>query len=161
MEEPSEYIDFMAKYRDWISIKRMGIYNDTKPEEVVFHLALVRSTIDGKAFALLGIRTGALDAVAEKVTSGKRKNYQSLAEAISSLASPETKKAIAEACGEKAELAPVAKIYLLGRVLANLKFDAGINQAVLSRIYPNLKVKKPMGRRPRKAAAAEPAAESD
>ena len=25
MDDPSEYIDFMAKYKDWISIKRLGI----------------------------------------------------------------------------------------------------------------------------------------
>jgi hypothetical protein len=155
MEEPSEYIDFMAKYKDWISIKRMGIYGDTRPEEVVFHMALIRSTIDNKAFELLGIKTDVLDTAAGVVTAGKKSGYSSLAEAISALDSPDTKKAIAEACGEKGDLSPVAKIYLLGKVLNNLNFDSGINQKVLSKIYPDLKIKKPMGRFGSKKKAAE------
>ena len=154
MAEAQEYIDFMAKYRDWISMKRMGIYSDTKPEEVVFHMAAIRTTIDSKAFPLLGIKTQGLDALAGKVTSGKRKSYASLSEAVSALSGPETKAALAESCGDKAELAPVAEIYLLQKVLMNLKFDASISQAVLSRVYPNLKVKKPRGRPGGKAEEA-------
>jgi hypothetical protein len=155
MDDPSEYIDFMAKYKDWISIKRMGIYANTKPEEVVFHLALVRTTIDNKAFPILGINTSMLDAVANKATAGKKKSYASLSEAILALNNAETKKVIADSCGEKKELAPVAEIYLMGKVLTNLKFDSSINQEALSKIYPDLKMKKPRGKMGGKAKAEE------
>ena len=85
MDDPSEYIDFMAKYKDWISIKRLGITPNTKPEEVVFHMAGIRNTIDLKAFPLLGIKTGPLDAAAGRLTEGKKRNFADLGGAISGL----------------------------------------------------------------------------
>ncbi|MGH2638311.1 MAG: DUF2666 family protein, partial [Rhabdochlamydiaceae bacterium] len=44
MEDPSEYVDFMVKYKDWISIKRLVIRPDTKPQEIAFALAGIRAT---------------------------------------------------------------------------------------------------------------------
>jgi hypothetical protein len=146
MDDPSEYIDFMAKYKDWISIKRLGIRPETKPEEVVFHMAGIRNTIDLKAFPLLGIKTGALDAAANRLTEGKKKNFADLGQAISGLSGVDAKRAVEEACAERKELSPIARAYLIGKVLNNLEYDAAINQKIMSKIFPDLKIKKPLGR---------------
>ncbi|MGI0100949.1 MAG: DUF2666 family protein [Candidatus Micrarchaeaceae archaeon] len=144
MDEPEEYIDFMAKYKDWVSIKRLGIRADTKPEEIVHYLAGVRSTADSKGYSFLAIKTAVLDEHAKNICAGMRKNYSSLSSALAKMDSQDTKKAISESCGK--ELTPLAEAYLIGRIMANIGYDSGINQQTMSKIYPNLKVKKGLGR---------------
>lgn len=155
MDEPEEYIDFMARYKDWISMKRLGIRPDTKPEEVVYHMAGIRTTIDTKSFLFLGIKTGALDAYADSITSGMRKSYSSLSGAISSMDKPEAKAAIEGSCENKA-LTPLAEVYLMNKLISNLKYDVSVNQLAMSKIFPNLKPPKAPGMgRKKKAAPAE------
>ncbi len=150
MEEEGDYIDFLAKYKDWISIRRLGIYPDTRPEEVVFHLAGVRSAIESKAPIFMGIDVSKLDEVAAKLTQGKSKNYQSLSEAIAQFSSKEVKAAIVDACSGRQELARLAEACLLGKVLNSLGFSSSINQEAMSKIFPDLKIKKPLGRSKKK-----------
>ncbi|MCL4411433.1 DUF2666 domain-containing protein [Candidatus Marsarchaeota archaeon] len=145
MSTPEEYIDFSAKYKDWLSIKRLAIHPDTKPEEVVFHLAGVRSTIDGKMFKILGVKTEVLDSFAVSKTSSLRAGYSSLAEALHHVDSADAKRAIEESCENKT-LMPFAKTYLLNRLITSLKLDTGINQQAMSKVFPNLKPPKAPGR---------------
>jgi len=147
--EEKDSIDFLAKYKDWIAIKKMSISDDTKPEEIAFHLASIRQTIDKKAFEVLGIDTRQLDELANKITSGARKSYKALAEAIASLGSQEARDIVAKACNGKEELQEVANAYLLRRVVQNLGFDFDVNQEMLAKVYPQLKIPKPLGRKPK------------
>lgn len=144
MDEPEEYIDFMAKYRDWISIKRIGIRPETKPEEVVHYLAGIRTTIDSKSFPMLKINTSALDEYANTLSAGMKKSYGSLASALNKMDSPETKKVLVESSSK--ELSSLAEIYLLGKVISNIGFDTSINQKAISKIFPEIKTPKPLGR---------------
>jgi hypothetical protein len=153
LEEPEEYIDFMAKYGDWISIRRLGIRPGTKPEEVVHHMAGIRSVIDGKSYSLLGIKTGVLDECAGKITSGQRKSYESLGRAIESLGGSESKAALESSCENK-ELVPIAGAYLLGKVITSLGFDSGINQSTMAKIFHDLKMPKAPGIGRKKKAEA-------
>ncbi len=57
----SEGISFMAKYREWISIKKLSINEKTKPEEVAAHLSSIRLATDRKAPQILGVNTENLD----------------------------------------------------------------------------------------------------
>jgi len=147
--EEKDSIDFLAKYKDWIAIKKMSISDDTKPEEIAFHLASIRQTIDKKAFEVLGIDTKQLDELANKITSGARKSYKALAEAIASLGSQEARDIVAKACNGKEELQEVANAYLLRKVVQNLGFDFDVNQEMLAKVYPQLKIPKPLGRKPK------------
>jgi len=147
--EERDSIDFLAKYKDWIAIKKMSISDDTKPEEIAFHLASIRQTIDKKAFEVLGIDTKQLDELANKITSGARKSYKALAEAIASLGSQEARDIVAKACNGKEELQEVANAYLLRKVVQNLGFDFDVNQEMLAKVYPQLKIPKPLGRKPK------------
>lgn len=144
MDEPEEYIDFMAKYKDWVAMKRLGIRPSTRPEEVVHHLAAIRATIESKSYPMLGINTQVLDEQAKKLTAGMKKSYSSLASAITGMQSPETRRALEQASAKN--LIPLAETYLLGRVISNAGFDTSINQTLMSRIFPDLKLPKAPGR---------------
>jgi vacuolar-type H+-ATPase subunit H len=147
--EERDSIDFLAKYKEWIAIKKMSISDDTKPEEIAFHLASIRQTIDKKAFEILSIDTKQLDELANKITGGARKSYKALAEAIASLGSQEARDIVAKACNGKEELQEVANAYLLRKVVQNLGFDFDVNQEMLAKVYPQLKIPKPLGRKPK------------
>lgn len=142
----SESIDFFAKYKDWTVVKRMTIRPDTKPEEISFHLAGIRQTLDKKAFFFLGIDMQKLDDYATNLTAGKRKSFSDLAESVGKLASAEAKAAVKDACGGKPEHSEIASAYLLRQVAQKLGFDVDVNQLMLSKVYKDLKIKKPLGR---------------
>ncbi len=149
MEEPQEYVDFMAKYKDWVAIRKIGIRADTRPEEVAFYLAGIRALADSKAFSILGINTAALDSFADTITQGSRKNYQALASALSKMGSPEQKRTVDSACSNK-DMMPLADTYLLTKVITNVGYDLGASQPAMSKIWKDLKVQKGPGRRPKK-----------
>ncbi|MGC8662330.1 MAG: DUF2666 family protein [Candidatus Micrarchaeia archaeon] len=142
-------IDFLAKYKDWISIKKMSIVDNIKPEEVAFHLASIRQTIDKKAFEILGIDTKQLDQFVENLTEGKRKTYKTMAEIIGNLDNNATKEVIKKASNSKPELEQVARVYILRKVVQNLGFDFDVNQEMLAKVYSYLKIPKPLGRKPK------------
>ncbi len=144
MEQDS--IEFLAKYGSWVSIKKLLIDESTKPEEVVFHLALIRENIDRKAFEFLGLDTNVLDSAASQVAGSGRKSYKSLAEALTKFGAADTKDVIEKACKGKEELKEFAATYLFRAVVKNFGFDFDINQQMMSKVYPDLKVKKPPGR---------------
>lgn len=148
MAEPDEYVDFLAKYKEWISIKRLGIRSDTKQEAVAHHLAGISATALSKAYSFLGIDTASLDSAAGSMTSGMRKSYDSLSQAVAKMSQPSAKGAISAACRDP-KLAPVAEAYLLNRVIASLGYDTSINQTTMSKIFPDLKPPKTLGRKPK------------
>ena len=156
MEEPDQFIDFMIKYKDWVAIKRMGIRDNTTPQEVVFHLAGVRGSIDKKAYGILGIKTSVIDSFAENLAKGQRKSYDTLSALISSLGKPEAKKIVEEACAGNNDLKPLVETYLLDKVITSLGYDTFLNQAAMSKIWKELKLPKLRGRKAKKPD--EPAA---
>lgn len=144
MNDPSEYVDFMVKYKEWISIKRLGIRDVTKPEEIVNHLAVVRSSIDNHAYKIMGIDTSMLEKYAQKLAMDRKKSYDSLSDAIKDLQSPEAKKVIRESSpGET--VAKIAESYLLNAVISAMKFQSGITPELMGKLYPDVKTKMPMG----------------
>lgn len=144
MEDPDEYVDFMAKYRGWVSIKRMGIRSSTRPEEISFHLASIRSSIDGHAYSILGIGTDRLDSLAKELASGKSKTYDSAGSIIKELSSPEMKKRVREAC-ENDTAAKLAASYVLNRALLELNYETSLRPETMAKLYPELKFKPPRG----------------
>ncbi len=157
MEEPDEYIDFMAKYKEWIAIRRLGIRPGTTPQEIVYHMAGIRNTIDSKAYAVLGINTGVLDKFADDATSGVRKGSAGLAAVAAKIGDAAARQAAGDACADK-KLEPLAEIYLLGKMITNLGYDTSINQSVMSKVFPELKPPKQLktaGRKKKSGDAVE------
>lgn len=138
LDEPDEYVDFMVKYRDWISIKRLGIRTSTTPQEVVYHLAGIRAAMESKMYPLLGIKTDILDSFAESATNGLKK--KDLPQIVAKLDSPDAKQALVASSTET--LAPLAKVYLLNKLISNVGLDTGLNQLAMSKIFPELKPPK-------------------
>ncbi|MDE1868907.1 MAG: DUF2666 family protein [Candidatus Micrarchaeota archaeon] len=148
MDEPSEYVDFMVKYKDWISIKRLGIRPDTKPQEIAFALAGIRATADTRSYSILGINTATLDACADSITKGQKKSFDSLAAALSKAGSAEAKRAVDESCQNK-ELTGFASAYLMSKIISNVGYETSISQTAMSKIWKELKPPKPRGRAPK------------
>lgn len=156
MDDPSEYVDFMAKYKDWVSIKRLGIRPNTSPQEVVMHLSGIRSAIDSRAYRILGIKTEALDNLASRISAGKPKGPESLAHIIKELNSPETKKEISSACSTET-IAKAAQIYVFNKALEGLNYETSIKPQLLAKLFPELKLSVPggMGRKKRSKSAGK------
>ncbi len=131
-------------------IKRTTIRDGTKPEEVVFTLASIRQSIDRKAFDFIGIDTKTLDDYAASVSAGMKKNFKDLGQVVQSLGTPQAKEAISRSCAAKPEIEEIARTYLFRKAVQSLGFDFDVNQEMLSKIYPNLKMPKPRGRTPKK-----------
>lgn len=145
----SDSIEFLAKYKNWLAVKKIHIADDTKPEEIVLQLSSIRQSVDKKSFELLGIDIAKLDACAARLTTGKRKSYGSLAEVIQKLGSGEAKEEVNSATGGKPELAEIASTYLFRKTVQSLAFDFDVNPDMLQKAFPGLKVPKPPGRKPK------------
>ena len=144
----SEGISFMAKYKDWISIKKLSIHENTKPEEVSAHLSSIRMATDRKTAQILGVNTENLDIYAASATENMRKSAANLEKITVILCSPEAKKEIDGACAADASLRDAAIIYLFSRMLQNIKIDLEVSADTLMDMFPGLKIPKPKGRMP-------------
>lgn len=145
----TDSIEFFARYKDWLAVKKISIDGGTKPEEVVLQLAGIRQSIDRKAFELLGVDTKAIDEYAADLTKGMRKSYGALAQVVQKLGTGEAKEAVKNACKGRAELEGIAATYLFRRTAQSLTFDFDVNQDLLQKAYPGLKVPRPPGRKPK------------
>ncbi|MEM3839370.1 MAG: DUF2666 family protein [Candidatus Micrarchaeaceae archaeon] len=141
----SECIIFMAKYGDWISIKKMSITKDTKPEEVAAHLSSIRIAADRKAAQILGIDTEALDAYAAGLTGNMRKSAANLEKIAKALGEAGAASAVEKACKGNKTLSEAAKVYLFSTMLNNLKLDLEVSPDTLMEMFPGLKIPKPKG----------------
>jgi hypothetical protein len=154
MDEPAQYIDFMVKYKDWISISRQELDDNTKPEEIAFLLNNIRTSAELKYYTFLGIDLAKLDSFAAKATTGL-KGYEDAAKALSQISGSEGKKELATACPDP-KLKKVAESYLAARVIERLGIRTHIDAKEMFKIFPDLKIYK---KRKPKGASAD--AESD
>ncbi|MCX6775436.1 MAG: DUF2666 family protein [Candidatus Micrarchaeota archaeon] len=137
-------IAFSAKYKEWISIKKMDIDEKTTPPEVVHMLSNVRESISRKAFELSGIDKGKIDAYVLGLIKGKRKGYPTLSEIFGGMKQNEVRGVLLSASSE--QLLPIAETYLMRKLLTSLGYNADISGEMMSKIYPELKLPKPKGR---------------
>ena len=140
-------IVFSAKYGDWISVKKMSIDEKTAKPEVVAMLASIRENIDRKAFQFSGVDIAKIDAKVAEITKGRRKAYGTLAEVVSSLNWSELKQVFAASVPEERAV-PLAEAYFFKSLLTALGFNFEVSVGLLTKIYPEIKMPKPMGRMP-------------
>jgi hypothetical protein len=143
----SEGISFMAKYGEWISIKKLSIDAATKPEEVAAHLSSIRLATDRKVAQIMGVDTEALDAYAAEATGNMRKSAANLQKITELLCSADAKKQI-DAAAKDPSVRDAAIIYLFGKMLQNIKIDLEVSPDTLMDMFPGLKIPKPKGRMP-------------
>lgn len=137
-------IIFTARYKGWMVVKKLLILESTTPQEVAAALASVEATLSRKSYSFTGINMDAVEAIATRLTGGKRKSYVSLAEALSSLKPTELKGELLTACPTPAHL-PIAENYLLKCMLDSLGFKTNLDTETLSGTFPEIKVAKPRG----------------
>ena len=142
----SDSIEFLAKYKTWLAVKKIHIDEKTAPEEIVLQLSSIRQSVDKKSFELLGLDLQKLDAYAAQLTSGTRKSYGALSEVIQKLGKGDVKEVVSSATGGRPELAEIASTYLFRRTVQNLAFDFDVNPDMLQKAFPQLKIPKPPGR---------------
>jgi Glu-tRNA(Gln) amidotransferase subunit E-like FAD-binding protein len=154
MDEPEQYVDFMVKYKDWISIRRQSFDRGTKPEEIAYVLSTIRSSIEKRYYSILGIDTGKLDQYVAKIAQGK--GYSGLAKIAGALDSKDTKEAASDACADK-NLKKVAESYIVAKAIETAGIKAYVDPEELMRIYPELKIYKPKKPRGSKKGGADDA----
>ncbi|MCX6776765.1 MAG: DUF2666 family protein [Candidatus Micrarchaeota archaeon] len=137
-------IAFSAKYKEWISIKKMDIDEKTTPPEVVHMLSNLRESISRKAFELSGIDKGKIDAYALELIKGKRKGYSTLSEIFGGMKQKEVREVLLSASSE--QLLPIAETYFMKKLLTSLGYEVDISGEMMSKMYPELKLPKPKGR---------------
>ena len=142
-------IEFLARYKNWLAVKKIHIDEKTAPEEIVLQLSSIRQSVDKKSFELLGIDVAKLDAYAAQLVGGKRKSYGSLAEVIQKLSGSDVKEVVNGSTGGRPELAEIASTYLFRKTVQGLMFDFDVNPEMLQKAFPGLKVPKPPGRKPK------------
>ncbi len=161
LEEADQYIDFMAKYKDWIAIKRIGIREHTKPEEIAFYLAGIRAVAEKKAYPILGIKTEVLDNFVAGSTKGMGKTTDSLVTIASIFRNNAAKEAVEQSTGGNKDLRQFAEAYLLNQLICAVGFETSLSQAAMAKVWKELKLPKPKGRLPgsgkKKEADAEEA----
>ena len=136
-------VSFMAKFKDWIAIKKMSVGEKTRPEEIAALLGGITATIDRKTFELVGVKTDIIDPYVDSLTKGKRKSYGVLAEILSGLKPGELKSKLIEASDENKY--PLAESYFLRRILVTLGYSAWLDLENLQKAFPELKIPKPRG----------------
>ena len=135
---------FTARYKTWMTVKKLSIDEKTTPQEVAAALASAEATMSRKSYEFTGINQSAIEAMAERLAKGKRKSFVSLSEALAALKPTELKTELLTACPTPAHL-PIAENYLVKCMLDNMGFKTNLDMETLSQVYPEIKVTKPRG----------------
>jgi len=144
MEETTGSISLMARCRDWEVVRKASVNETTTPQEIAFAIAGIKGALDRKTYDFLGLKTGLIDEYAATLSKGRRKSWGAVGEIFSSLKPGEISAQLKAACPDE-KLLPVAEAYLLHALLSSIGFDVEPSQAILSKIYPELKIAKPRG----------------
>ena len=145
-EAPDSRIDFFANWGKWVSIKKMTILKETKPEEVAIHLALIGDSIDKKIFELFPEYAKAkLSKYIEDLSKGKSSKMADLSNVAESLSSKDAKDLVEKSVGSSNT--SIGYAYILCSAMKNLGFEYKASLEFIGKAYPELKVKKPPGRK--------------
>jgi hypothetical protein len=132
-EEAGDVIFFVGKYKSWISIKKLGL-EGAKEYEVSAVLAGITHTATNKAFDLSGVQKD--DALVSKATSGKRRAYGNLSDALNIIL-PELKND------------RLADAYVICKTFEAIGFKPYASPEMLSSAHPDIKPPKVRGRKPK------------
>jgi len=132
-EKPGDVIAFMAKYKDWIAIKKLGS-EEAKDYEVSGILAGINHTIVNKSFDFAGAKKD--ESLVSSAAGGKRKSYGNLSNALSEIES--------KLAGSAADNA-----WVVARVCETLGYRPYASPQMLTEAYPDIKPPKTRGRKPK------------
>ena len=145
----SEEISFFANCRGWMAVKKKTITPETEKKEILAILASINDTTSRKAYELTGVKTADIDVYIAKLVKGKRKGLGNLAEIFGGLKRSELKENLAAACVDPLML-PFAETYFINTLLRTLGYSPYIGAEAIREVYPDMKMPKPRGRKPKK-----------
>jgi hypothetical protein len=148
MAEPDE-ISFFANCRGWMAVKKKTITPETEKKEILAILASINDTTSRKAYELSGVKTADIDAYIATLVKGRRKGLGNLAEIFGGLKQSELKVKLAAACDDPLML-PFAETYFINTLLRTLGYSPFIGAEAITEVYPDMKMPKPRGRKPKK-----------
>ena len=115
-----EKIEFLAKYKDWISVKRLTIDDKTRPKDILYILGTIWATIEDRLERYLvesGVDKGQLDTQAEKIAQELGKKVSATFKGVDDELSKE-----------------VAKIYVIRKAMEISKWPIQINTQKLLKL---------------------------
>lgn len=154
MEGPVEEVVFMARYKDWMVVKKLLIEEGlTKPEDIALTLSSIDATMVRKSYEFTGVNVDMIDAYVAQVCKGKSKSLGNLASALQSVKPGELKAKLQEACpkleptadGKIGNALPIAEAYFMKRMIETIGYPAVLTPEILQEAYPALKIPKPRG----------------
>lgn len=122
-ELDGEGILFYSSCKEWVVIKRMAKYDDTKKEEFMGILASINEAVVEKMFQFSNINQEEMTNEVNKLTNGVRKGYPKLAEVIRKIPNKSSEE----------------QAFFLYLVLTNLKYDSFIRVPLVVKVYPEMK----------------------
>ncbi|BCS91089.1 MAG: hypothetical protein ARM1_0546 [Candidatus Micrarchaeota archaeon] len=154
-QEQNNYIDFIALHKDWVSIKRLSISDNTKDNEIAFHLAGIYFSIKERIYKLFEIDRDKLDKIANDIVASASKGkklskIEKYAESIKQLDNQEIKNKIKEAVKDE-KLFEIALAYIASKIADITEFHIFPDQMLLTEIYPELKLPKELTMRMNRA----------
>jgi len=133
-KKPANYVEgksakegagFMGKFKDWMLIKKKGVEQGARPEEIAFALAGISASARKKGFLLMGVDSEKSENLALELLKGKRKAYSSVSEILQKvknmgLSALEQRYVILLAL-EKLNLPPYPSIHEFSKIWPDLK----------------------------------------
>ena len=126
MAEEEQYIQFISNYKDWVSVKKLKITEQSDPKTVMEFLAGLTTSVDSKVEANLAkiVELGKLDSALKEVIQGVGKKENEIAAILAAVASSKVNKVIAEITekasaekGVRKELVGFCKAYAMRKAL--------------------------------------------
>lgn len=131
-EKPEDVIAFIAKYKDWVSVKKLGLEN-VQDYEVSGILSGINHTVVTKIFDFAGVNKD--EALADSIAKAKRKSYGNLLGALRELEPKLT--------GEPEDAFVVLKVF------EKLGYKPYASPEMLTDAHPDIKPPKVKGRKPK------------
>ncbi|HOP08969.1 MAG TPA: DUF2666 family protein [Candidatus Methanofastidiosa archaeon] len=101
-----DHINFSAKYKSWVAVKKMKIENEVEDVDVARILISIRETLDNKIFEYLSkeFDIKGLEKEADGMVPSGRLNEEQIANVLKALRSPKTTKMLKGFTEEKLKL---------------------------------------------------------
>jgi len=108
-----EHINFSAKYKSWVVVKKMKVGEEIEDIDVGRILLSIRDTLNDKIYDFIGqdFDTKALEAMADELVPTGRLKEDQIAAVLKGVRSPKTTKKLKELTDEKLKLEVYKQLY--------------------------------------------------
>ncbi|MFH1306523.1 MAG: DUF2666 family protein [Candidatus Micrarchaeota archaeon] len=139
-----DQIVFIAKHKQWISIKKLLIDEYAKSEDISLILSQIQKGANEKSFSYAEINTEKVEEIAGEYAGGARKGFANLAEILKGIKPGELKGKLLPAC-KTPQHYPLAEQYFVKCLNEKLGYSPYPTGEILQKVYPKLKIPKPRG----------------